>query len=117
ALARVVDSALERGVTLEKIATVGFFEVQSRKRRDELRNASARRVDLDGNRDRVAVVLDEVDDRQLEVARRVERFPKLALARGAVAGRAKHDFVLLIAVGNVECTGAEDRFGRPDRLK
>src|SRR5207248_7765890 len=24
---------------------------------------------------------------------------------------------LLIAVGNVECTGAEDRFGRPDRLK
>ena len=43
---------------------------------DELGDPAAGRVDLDRNRDRVAVVLDQVDDRQLEVARRCSATPR-----------------------------------------
>ena len=87
----------------------------------ELRDRAARRVDLDRHRDGVAVVLDQEDDRQLEVAGGVERLPELALAGGAVAGGAEHDLVALdglVAVGDaLDLRVAEPRLGAADGLE
>ena len=93
-LARVVHRALHRRVAREQIAAVDFFHVQTGEGAHELRDRAARRVHLDGDRDRVAVVLDQVDDRQAEVRRRVQRLPELALRRRAVAGGDEHDLVV-----------------------
>ena len=57
------------------------------------RDAAAGRLHFDRHGDRVAVVLDEEDDRQLAHAGRVQRFPELALARRAVAERDVDDLV------------------------
>src|SRR5436190_6959809 len=95
----------------EQIASVYFFQVKSRKRSNEFGDASAGRVDFDWNRDGVAVVLDEIDNRELEIARRVERLPELAFARSAVACRAEDNFVFLKAVGDAERLRSDDRLG------
>ena len=62
---------------------------RSGKAGDELRDVPPGGVHLDRHRDGVAVVLDQVDDRQLEVAGGVERLPELAFARRAVARGAR----------------------------
>ena len=57
------------------------------KPRHQLRDVAARGLHVDRHRDGVAVVLDQEQHRQLEVARRVQRLPELTLAGRAVAGR------------------------------
>ncbi len=116
-LARVLDGALERLVARDQIAAVDLFDVQVGEGSNELRDAAARRVHLDRNGDRVAVVFDQIDDRQLEIRRVVERLPELAFARRAVAGRAEDDLVLLEPFGDPELLGAENRFGAADGLQ
>jgi hypothetical protein len=51
-------------VARSEVAAIHFLDEESRERRHQLRDRAARGVDLDRNRDRVAVVLDEVDDGQ-----------------------------------------------------
>ena len=94
ALAGIVHRLLHRLVAGDEVAAVDLLYEEVRKRRDELGDAAAGGVDLDRYRDRVAVVLDQIDDGQLEVARVVQRLPELAFARGAVAGRAEDDFIV-----------------------
>ena len=79
------------------IAPVDLADEQVGERADELRDAAPRGLHLHRDRDRVAVVLDDVDDRDLAVAGGVEALPELALGRGPVAGRAVDDLVLLLA--------------------
>ena len=61
--------------------------------RDELRDVAAGGLHFDRHRDRVAVVLDDVDDGQVAEAGGVERLPELAFARRAVADRDVGDLV------------------------
>ena len=116
-LARVVDRALHRLMAGDEVAAVDFLDVEVGKRRYELGDAAARGVHLDRNRDRVAVVFDEIDDRQLEIARGVQRLPELAFARRAVAGRAEHDLILLESVRDSELASREACLGRADGLE
>jgi hypothetical protein len=77
--------------------------------------------DFDRHGDRVAVVLDEEEHRQLLDAGGVERFPELALARGAIAERDVRDFVWLesrFAIGNLWHAAVDDAgFGGAHRLQ
>ena len=60
---------------------------------DQLRNVAAGGLLLDRHGDRVAVVFDQIDDRQALQAGDVERFPELAFAGGAFAGGDQRDRV------------------------
>ena len=81
ALAAVLDRVPERVVGLEEVRAVDLRDEEVRVVAHELRDRTARRVDLDRHGDRVAVVLDEKQDGQLQVARRGKRFPELAFGR------------------------------------
>ena len=60
---------------------------------DDARDVAAGRLHFDRHRDRVAVVFDQIEHRQLARAGGVQRFPELALARRALADRDVGDFV------------------------
>ena len=68
ARAAVGRRRLQRLDAGQHVAAVDLADQQVGERGDELADAAARRVDLDGHRDGVAVVLDHEDDRQLQVA-------------------------------------------------
>ena len=93
ARARVGDGVRHRAIAGQEVGAVDALDEQAGKRRDELRDVAAGGLHFDRHRDRVAVVFDEEDDRQLAEAGGVERFPELALARRAVAERDVGDFV------------------------
>ena len=103
ALAHVRDRLAHRAVAGEVVGAVAAEHAQVREVLDDARDVAARRLHFDRDRDRVAVVLDEVQDRQLPGARRVERLPELAFAGRAVADRDVGDLVgleLRLAIGN-----------------
>ena len=119
AVTRVCDDLGGRPVGVHHVRAVALHDVQAGEARRELRYAAARGLNLDRHADRVAVVLYDVDDRELQVARRVERLPELPLGGGAVAGADDDDFV--VVVGR-ELEPRYDAhlgagFGRADRLE
>jgi hypothetical protein len=116
-LARVLDRLAHRIVALEHVAAVDLLDEEARKARDELGDAPAGGVHLDRDGDRVAVVLDEVDDGQFQVAGGVQRLPELALAGGAVAGGAEHHLVLLEPVSQPEQLGPQRALRGADGLE
>ncbi len=95
ARAAPLDGAATRGVRGERVAAVALLEVEVWEGLHESRDAAARGLHLDRDRDRVAVVLHEEEDGQLQVARGVQRLPELALARRPVADGYVDDFILL----------------------
>jgi hypothetical protein len=72
-------------VALEEVAAVHFHRDEAVVARADVGDAAAGRLLVDGHRDRVAVVLDEEDDRRALAARPVEGLVEIALARGALA--------------------------------
>ncbi len=114
ARAAVLRRVAQRVVGLEKVGPVGLGDEEVRERAHELRDRAAGRVDLDRNRDRVAVVLDEEEDRQLEIARRRERFPELPLRGLAFAARDVDD---LVAVEGAVLRELGDPAHPPARLR
>ena len=121
--ARTYAAALPHGAKAgEEIGAVDRIDVQAGKRSNEAGDVAAGGLGLDRNRDRVAVVLDEEEHRQAPEAGGVERFPELALARGAVAERDVDDLVGLearLAIRDRSVNAAVDhaRFGGADRLQ
>ena len=91
----VLDGVAQRVVGLEEVAAVDLGQEQVREAAHQLRDRSAGGVDLDRHGDRVAVVLDEEEDGQLQVAGGIEGFPELAFRGLAFAGRHENDLVLL----------------------
>ena len=91
--AAVLRRVAQRVVGLEEVAPVDLGEEEVRKAAQELRDRAARRVDLDGDRDRVAVVLDQEEDGELQVAGRGEGFPELALGGLPLPARDDDDLV------------------------
>src|SRR5436190_3609836 len=111
-LARVFDGLSHHIMAGDQVATVDLLHEQIGESAHELRDRSAGGVHFDRNRDRVAVVLDEINDGELQVARRVEALPKLPFARLPFAGRAQHDLVFLKALRYSEQLRAEGPFSR-----
>ena len=92
----------QRLIRRHEIRAVHFHALQIREARDQARDVSARRLPLHRHRNGVAVVLDQKHQRQVFQARRVHRFPELALAGGALAARYQRHFVrrrIQISVG------------------
>jgi hypothetical protein len=87
----------------------------------ELGNRAARGVDLHWDRDGVPVVFHQEDDRQLEIARGVERLPELSFTRGSVTRRAEHHFIAMIRLALLPRTFdpavPQPCFGATDRLQ
>src|SRR5207237_1604221 len=88
---------------------------------DDLRDVATRRLDLDGDRDCVAVILDEAYDRKLERARGTERLPEFSLAGRPVADRHVGHFArreLRDPIGNLRDLVVETAcFRAADRLQ
>ena len=59
----------------------------------EIAAHATRRIHLDRDGDGIAVVLDQVDDGKLQIARRIERLPEFALRRRAFSGGDEDDLV------------------------
>ena len=70
--------------------------MQTRETFRESRNAAASGLNFHGNGDGVAVVFDEIEERQLFGACDVEGFPEFAFAGGTVAGRDIDNFIGLV---------------------
>ena len=121
ALPSVLDRLLDDVIGGEWIAAVDLLDKESRESSHQLRDRTAGGVDLDRHRNGVLVVLDQIDDRELEIAGGVEGLPKLALARGTVAGGDEDDFVglgVLIPIRNlIVLTVSEPGFGGAHRLE
>jgi hypothetical protein len=83
----------ERAIALHEVGAVAAHHLQVRERFDEARDVAAGRLHFHRDRDRVAIVFDEVQDRHRARARGVQRFPELALAGRAFADREISDLV------------------------
>ena len=105
----------------EEIGAVDRVDVQAGERSHQARDVAAGGLHFDRHRDRVAVVLDEEQDRQLLDAGGVERFPELAFAGRAFAERDVGDLVGLearLAIRDLRDAAVDDAgLGGADRLQ
>ena len=62
-----LDRLAHRAIAGEEVGAVAAQHLQVRERLDQPRDVAARRLHFDRHRDRVAVVLDEIQDRRLRV--------------------------------------------------
>src|ERR1700676_3236382 len=97
ALTAILHGVLAGRVTFQRVGAVALGNMQAWKASRQLGNAAAGRLYLDGNRDGVTVVFDEVEQRELFRTGDIERFPELPFAGGAVAGRDVNDLVGIMA--------------------
>ena len=116
-LPRVFHRVVHRIVAGKEVTSVDFFDVQIWEGANELRDIAAGCLHLDGDRDRVAVVLDQVDRRQLQIRRGVQRLPELAFTGLSFTGRYQNHFVALKTLGDVQELGAKRRLRASDPLK
>src|SRR5437763_12982592 len=89
----VRNCARQCAVTDYRIGAINLFKVKIWKTGNQARNISARSLNLNRNRDGVAVVLYKENNGQAEVRGRIHRLPEFAFAAGAVAKRDVGDFV------------------------
>jgi len=80
ALAAILHRLFAGGIAFERIRAVNFRNVQSRKTTDEFGNASAGGLYFNRNRNGIAVIFDEVEERKLFGASDVQGLPEFALA-------------------------------------
>ena len=85
AFAHIFDRFFANAVAFNRIRSIAFRDMQTGKSRHQLRNASARGLHFNRHGNRVAVVFDQIQNRQFLCARDVQRFPKFSFARRAVA--------------------------------
>src|SRR5215213_8753202 len=98
ALATVINRAPHGRQRLNWIGAVTSLEIQRRGVFDQPRNVAAGSLYFNRNTDRITVVFEEEHDRQLQIRRGIERFPKLPFAAGAVAeGNVSHFVVMKTA--------------------
>src|SRR5882724_2027333 len=97
ALAAILHRLFACGIAFERIRAVHFCNVQSRKTTNEFGNASASSLYFHRNRDGIAVIFDEIEERKLLGASDVQGFPEFALAGGAVTTRDVHNFIRIVA--------------------
>ena len=86
-----------RPVAVHQVGAVALDDEQIGEARYELGDTSTRGVDLDGDRDRVSVVLDEKNHGELEITCGIEGLPELTLGRGSLTRTYQDDLILLEA--------------------
>src|SRR5262249_40850629 len=91
--AAVSGRALERSIARNRVSSVHFFEMKVGKVLHQARNAAARGLYFDGDRDSIAVIFNNEDERQLVDGGIVQRFPEFPLAGCAVSQGNVGDFV------------------------
>ncbi len=121
-LARIGDRLRHHRVTRQRIRAVHRQRQQIGKALHNFRNAASGGLHLDRNGNRVAVVFDQKHNRQLKIARRIERFKKFTLARRAVSGGNVGHFIRLKAsfhraFAQVQPSVAVRRLGAADGLQ
>src|SRR5688500_3130810 len=116
-LPRVFNCAAHRIVACDQVAAIDFLDIEMRERSDELRYRAARGAHLHRDGDGISVVLDQIDQGELEIRCRIERFPELAFARRAVARCDQYYLVTPEAFTDFELLRAKRRLGRADRLE
>ncbi len=84
--ADVLHRAGDGGIALDRIGAVALLEMEVGEIGHQARDVAARGLHLAGHGDGVLVVLDQEQNRQLQVGGRVQRLPELALAGGAFPG-------------------------------
>src|SRR5882724_7722801 len=96
-LAAILYRFFADGVAFERIRAVNFRNVQPRKSTYKFGNASAGGLYFHWNRNGIAVIFDEIEERKFFGASDVQGFPEFALAGGAFTTRDVHDFIGLVA--------------------
>src|SRR5207302_10660817 len=84
-LATVINRAAHYRQRFNRIGAVTALAIKIRKTGNEFRDVAAGSLHFDGDADRVTVVLKQEHNRQPQITRGVERFPKLAFTGGAVS--------------------------------
>ena len=115
-LARILDRLPHYVVAGNQVGPVDLLDEEIRESAYQLRDRSTGGVDFHRHRDGVAVVLDEKDDGEPEIARRVEALPELPFARLPFTRRAEHDFILMESLGDSEQLCTEGRLGGANAL-
>src|ERR1700730_17050154 len=115
ALAAIRNRLLADGIALKRIGAVAFGNMQIRKAAREFRNAAAGGLYLDGDGNGIAVVFDEIQERELFAARDVEGLPELALARCSIATGHVDDLIALVThvFSERRLFGLRQGFGTP----
>src|SRR5256714_13611400 len=116
-LSRIIDCALHRVVARKEVAAVNLLDEEIGERAYQLGDAAAGGVDLDRDRNRVAVVFDEINCRQLEIAGSVEGLPKLPFARLTFTSGDQYDLILLETFGDAQQLRPQRRLGGSDALE
>src|SRR5262245_11862283 len=91
----VCDGLAHRLVARDVIGAVAAVDLKSREMLDDARQVAAWRLHFNRSGDRVAVVFDEVENREYARARGVERYPELALAGRSLADGDERHLVAL----------------------
>src|SRR5438876_7383373 len=78
-----------------RAGAVASLQVKIGKVFDQPGNIAAGSLHLDGHADRVAVIFQQEEHRELEIAGRVESFPKLTFAGRSISKRNVDHFVFL----------------------
>ena len=94
-LAAILHRILAHRKTFEWIGAVALRHMQPREAPHKFRNAAPGRLHFHRNRNRVPVVLDQIQQRQLLPARHVQRLPELPLARRPVSTRNVNNLIAL----------------------
>ena len=91
--AAMFGGAAQRGITFQRLGAVTFFDVEIRIIPHQLGDAAAGSLHFHRHGNGVAVVFDEIENREALGAGGVQRFVKFTFAGGAIAGRNVSDLV------------------------
>ena len=93
----MVDGAFQDGVAFERFRAVTFLDMQIREICDEFRDAASGSLRFDGNRNRVAIVFDEKENRHAAQRGGIDGFVEFALAGGSFSSGDVGHFVAMEA--------------------
>src|SRR5262245_42247356 len=92
-VAYVLNGLAQRAVTGQVVGSVTAEHAKTGKAGKNERNVSGRRLHIDGDRDRIAVVLDQIQHRELLDGRCIQRLPELTFAGSSLTDRDVGDLV------------------------
>src|SRR5208282_6230792 len=96
-LAAVLNGGFADCIALKGICAIALRDVEAWETPREFRDAAARSLHLDGNRNGVAVVFNQVEEGKFTSARGVQGLPEFAFTGSAIARGDVNDFVGLVA--------------------
>ena len=101
----------------QKVGAVDLLAEEAGEAGDQFGDLAAGGLAFDGDGDGVAVILDQIEEREALEAGDIERLPEFALAGGAIAGSDEGDFggVRVEIAGGFGASGGLDKLGAGGR--